>query len=101
MANSGAGAAIHVQVVYALARQSWKDDLALPPGTTAAQAVAASAIPGSVPGYRPETVSFGIFGQNCKPDHVLADGDRVEVYRPLIFDPMESRRRRAAHRKQR
>lgn len=99
MTNSEAGMSIHVRVVYALASKVWKDDLVLPPGTTVALAVSASNIPDSVPGYQAETVTFGIFGQNCKPGRVLADGDRVEIYRPLAFDPMESRRRRAAHRK--
>ena len=39
-----------------------------------------------------------MFGQACEFDRVLADQDRVEVYRALVFDPMESRRRRAVHR---
>src|SRR3546814_10501406 len=41
----------------------------------------------------------GVYGQECTLDRVLTDGDRVEIYRPLVFDPMESRRRRALHRK--
>jgi hypothetical protein len=43
-----------------------------------------------------EPLDLGVFGRRCAPDTPLRDGDRVEVYRPLSFDPMESRRRRAA-----
>jgi len=47
---------------------------------------------------------IGIFGQPCRPERVLAEGDRVEVYRPLKADPKEVRRQmaemeRAARRK--
>jgi putative ubiquitin-RnfH superfamily antitoxin RatB of RatAB toxin-antitoxin module len=38
----------------------------------------------------------GIFGKVAKIDQVLEEGDRVEIYRPLIADPKEARKRRAA-----
>ena len=38
----------------------------------------------------------GIFGKKKTPDTVLRDGDRVEIYRPLVADPMDARRRRVA-----
>lgn len=38
---------------------------------------------------------IGIWGRACKPETVLADGDRVELYRPLTMDPNEARRLRA------
>ena len=47
---------------------------------------------------RPElsdVLDVGIWGRRCSLDEPLADGDRVEVYRPLIIDPMEGRRARA------
>jgi putative ubiquitin-RnfH superfamily antitoxin RatB of RatAB toxin-antitoxin module len=43
----------------------------------------------------------GIFGRAAEPQARLADGDRVEIYRGLSFDPKESRRRRAEHRRAR
>ena len=77
----------------------WLRRLALPVGSTLADAIAASHVfedcripPDAVAG-------FGIFGQKKSPETVLQDGDRVELYRSLSFDPKESRRRRAAHRK--
>ena len=44
-------------------------------------------------------LSFGIFGKRVANDTLVKQGDRIEIYRPLTFDPKESRRRRAAHRK--
>ncbi len=38
----------------------------------------------------------GIFGKAAKLDTLLAEGDRVEIYRPLIADPKEARKKRAA-----
>ncbi|NKN31614.1 RnfH family protein [Marichromatium bheemlicum] len=38
----------------------------------------------------------GVFGKLAKLDQVLEDGDRIEVYRPLIADPKAARKRRAA-----
>jgi putative ubiquitin-RnfH superfamily antitoxin RatB of RatAB toxin-antitoxin module len=37
----------------------------------------------------------GIFGEPCGRDVVPLDGDRIEIYRPLGFDPRETRRERA------
>jgi len=39
--------------------------------------------------------AFGIFGKRARLDQPLAEGDRVEIYRPLAMDPKEARRRRA------
>lgn len=39
---------------------------------------------------------IGIFSKACKLDQILRAGDRVEIYRPLIADPKEARRNRAA-----
>ncbi|MBV2093104.1 MAG: RnfH family protein [Candidatus Thiodiazotropha sp. (ex. Lucinisca nassula)] len=38
----------------------------------------------------------GIFGKAAKLDAILSEGDRVEIYRPLIADPKEARKKRAA-----
>jgi putative ubiquitin-RnfH superfamily antitoxin RatB of RatAB toxin-antitoxin module len=39
--------------------------------------------------------AVGIFGRVCDPGQLLADGDRVEIYRPLAADPKSARRQRA------
>ena len=46
------------------------------------------------------TADVGIFGELCERDTVPRDGDRVELYRPLLIDPKESRRHRARRRGQ-
>lgn len=84
---------IAIEVVYALADRQQLLALALPQGATVDDALAASGLLDSV-GAGVE-LRFGIYGRRCERDALLADGDRVEIYRPLHFDPMESRRRRA------
>lgn len=91
-------ASLSVQVVYAQAHGVWQVALELPQGATVAQALEASHYTGNVPNHSRDTPVVGIFGQVCPPDRILADGDRIEIYRPLSFDPMESRQRRALHR---
>jgi len=66
-------------------------------GATVADAVAASGI---VPrlGLDPAGLEFAVFGQRAKGTTPLADGDRVELTRPLTADPKQARRKRAADR---
>lgn len=78
---------IRVEVVHALTGEADAVTLSMPAGSTAAEAVAASGLP--QPG------KIGIFGRVIDPGTKLADGDRVEIYRPLALDPKEARRRRA------
>ncbi len=65
-------------------------------GTTLKEAVVRSGILEKFPEIDVEGGKFGIFGKLSKPDTVLRARDRVEIYRPLIADPKEVRRRRAA-----
>ncbi|HWK62981.1 MAG TPA: RnfH family protein [Eoetvoesiella sp.] len=100
MASSTAAgpAAMTVQVVYARPGAVWHKTLALPPGATLGQALEASGFAEAFPDAAAGRPAAGIYGQACSEERVLADGDRIEIYRPLVFDPMESRRRRALHR---
>lgn len=93
------GTDINVEVVYAQADAVWRTALTLPAGTTVGQALDASGFALSHPAYPQEALAVGIHGQVCTPERILGQGDRIEIYRPLSFDPMESRRRRAQHRK--
>jgi uncharacterized protein len=45
-------------------------------------------------GVRAPYTALGVWGVVCQPDHVLREGDRVELYRSLQVDPKEARRRR-------
>lgn len=65
-------------------------------GTTAIEAVRLSGIAAEFPGEDFSTPDLGVFSRPVKPSHVLEDGDRVEIYRPLLADPKEVRRALAA-----
>jgi len=65
------------------------------PGTTVADAVRQSGIASRTDGL-PETAVYAIFGRRIAGDTALAQGDRVEITRPLVCDPKTVRRRRAA-----
>lgn len=91
MDNQTAGAVVMVEVCYANATDQRLISLSVAEGTTLEQA-ARTAFPDlDLSQYR-----VGIFGKLKTLDAVLRDHDRVEIYRPLLADPKESRRRRAA-----
>ncbi|MNT67698.1 Persistence and stress-resistance antitoxin PasI [compost metagenome] len=100
MANEPSGAGqIGVIVCYALPGHVWLRELRLPDGATVQDALAASGFAKAFPVVQPWERGVGIFGRATEPGARLADGDRVEIYRGLSFDPKESRRRRAEHRR--
>lgn len=100
MANEPSDAALlTVSVCYALPGHVWLRELRLPDGATVADALAASGFSKAFPVVQPWERGVGIFGKGTEPQARLADGDRVEIYRGLSFDPKESRRRRAEHRR--
>lgn len=84
---------IEVEVCYALAERQYRIAFSLPAGATVADALALARA--DLPEL-PLDPDLGIHGRLRAADTPLRTGDRVEVYRPLQFDPMESRRRRAA-----
>jgi uncharacterized protein len=86
---------LRVQVVYALADRHWLVEIALPEGATVADAIGVSGIEARVPAGEIDPARLGVFGRLVKPGTVLKDGDRVEIYRPLLCDPKDVRRRRA------
>lgn len=69
--------------------------LQVPAGCTAGEALALSGVLAQHPGLDPARCGIGIFGHEVSRDHVLANGDRVEVLRPLPEDPRARRRRLA------
>lgn len=86
---------IRVEVSYALREQQVILPLRVPPQTTVSQAIEMSQIKSKFPEIDLASNKVGIFGKLVKPDTVLRDKDRVEIYRPLIADPKEVRRKRA------
>ncbi|TLX56408.1 RnfH family protein [Stutzerimonas nosocomialis] len=93
-----AEATIAVEVVYALADKQVLLRLNLPEGATVREAVLRSAMEQHFPGLDLQAAPLGIFGKAvARPDErVLEEGERVEIYRPLIADPKEVRKQRAA-----
>jgi putative ubiquitin-RnfH superfamily antitoxin RatB of RatAB toxin-antitoxin module len=78
--------ALRVEVVRARPDRAEIVELRLPAGATVRDALAACGMTAD---------AVGIFGKRATLDTRLADGDRVELYRPLAMDPKEARRRRA------
>ncbi len=87
---------ISIEVVYALPRAQTLLALAVPAGTTAAEAVRRSGVLEKHPEIDLATARLGVFGKHVKADTPLRERDRVEIYRPLVADPKEVRRQRAA-----
>jgi putative ubiquitin-RnfH superfamily antitoxin RatB of RatAB toxin-antitoxin module len=88
-------AAIQVQICYAQPGVQILRDLTMPEGSTLHDAVKQSGILQELPEIDLTACRVGIFGKLKDLDTVLRDRDRVEIYRPLIADPKESRRMRA------
>jgi putative ubiquitin-RnfH superfamily antitoxin RatB of RatAB toxin-antitoxin module len=87
---------ITVEVVYALQDRQELVALTLPAGASAREAVERSGLLEKFPEIDPDRNKLGVFARLVKPDTALRNRDRVEIYRPLIADPKEVRKRRAA-----
>ena len=86
---------IKIQLCYAEAEQQFLLDLSVPAGSTILQAIDASDLIRKVPEMDVSVLRVGIYSKLKTLETVVRDGDRIELYRPLMADPMESRRRRA------
>lgn len=86
---------IIVEVLYALPHEQTLLKVQLPQGSTLADAIKNSGILEKHPEIDLVNNKLGIFGKLSKQDAVLRDRDRVEIYRPLIADPKEVRKKRA------
>jgi putative ubiquitin-RnfH superfamily antitoxin RatB of RatAB toxin-antitoxin module len=88
-------AIIEVEVAYALPRTQTVVTLKVPVGTTVREAIIRSGIVAQTSGWDWDTVAVGIFGKHASLATMLHEHDRVEIYRPLIADPKQARRKRA------
>jgi uncharacterized protein len=86
---------IKIEVAYALPHEQTLLKLSVPQGATIAEAVNLSGLLGKYPEIDLVKGKFGLFGKLSKVDTVLREKDRVEIYRPLLADPKEVRRKRA------
>jgi putative ubiquitin-RnfH superfamily antitoxin RatB of RatAB toxin-antitoxin module len=86
-----------IEITYALPERQELMVVELPEGATVMQAIEASGLLQKYPEIDPGGVNkLGVFAKLAKADAVLRDRDRVEIYRPLIADPKEVRRQKAA-----
>ncbi|MDO4695931.1 MAG: RnfH family protein [Neisseria sp.] len=86
---------ITIEIAYGTAERQFLQSMEVADGITARQAVLQSRLAEEFP-EADLSLPLGIFGKAVKDDTVLRHRDRVEVYRPLLIDPKEARRRRAA-----
>ena len=89
-------AALLVEVVFATPESQLLVELELPSGATVADAIAASGLAEAFPQHALNALPVGIWGRLTEVSRELQDGDRVEIYRELTLDPMESRRLKAS-----
>lgn len=87
---------LNIEVCYALPGKQELVKVKLAAGATVQQALEASGLLAKYPEIDLKKNKFGIFAKLSKLDAPLRDRDRVEIYRPLIADPKEVRKQRAA-----
>lgn len=87
---------LRVLVCYATARDEWLRELEVDPGATIGEAIERSGVLEAFPDINLTTQPVGIFAKKKTLDTVLRARDRIEIYRALVADPKESRRKRAA-----
>jgi putative ubiquitin-RnfH superfamily antitoxin RatB of RatAB toxin-antitoxin module len=87
---------IQVYVCYGIEKREFIRTMQVEPGTTIGQAIEQSGVLEAFPDINLATAPVGIYAKKKTLDTVLRERDRVEIYRPLVADPKDSRRRRAA-----
>jgi len=85
-----------IEVAYATPAKQLIVECSVARGTPARDAVRQSGIEEHFPEIDTDSCELGVFGKAIATDYELQDGDRIEIYRPLIADPKEVRRQRAA-----
>ena len=86
---------ITIEVAYGTPENQVWIELQIQQGTTLIEAIRLSGIADKFPEINIIDSRKGIFGKIVADDKILGNHDRVEIYRPLLVDPREARRRRA------
>lgn len=89
---------VDIEVAYATPEQQVIVTVAMEEGATVEAAIKALGLLELFPEIVLSELKAGIFGVACKLDQPVSEGDRVEIYRPLVHDPKEARRQRALKR---
>ena len=90
---------IEVEVAYAAPQRQVVKTLTLPAGSSVEQAIRVSGLLDEFPEIDLAQQRAGVFGEFVRLDECLHGGERVEIYRALLADPKEARRRRAQAKK--
>jgi uncharacterized protein len=88
-------APLEIEIVFAEPQRSIIKCLRLPAGALVADALELAAVDPDFAGMDLANSTFGVFGKLTGRDEPLRQGDRIEIYRPLLADPKEARRVRA------
>lgn len=91
-------AELTIEVAFATPDKQQIVSISLPQGSTVADAVLASGLSEKFPDVDLAGLKKGVWNQVRPDDYVLQDGDRVEIYRPLIVDAKTARRNRVRER---
>ena len=94
--NPSSPATIRVEVAYAQPERQVIIPVDLPEGATLEQAIVQARIQEQFPDIQLQTAKVGVFGKLSKLSAIARAGDRIEIYRPLLADPKEVRKKRAA-----
>lgn len=89
------GSMITVEVAFALPDKQSIIEVSVPAGSSVEEAIGASKIAQLYPEVDLKQNKVGVWNRVVKLSETLSDGDRIEIYRPLIADPKEVRKRRA------
>jgi putative ubiquitin-RnfH superfamily antitoxin RatB of RatAB toxin-antitoxin module len=84
-----------VEIVFATPRKQLLKTVRVNSGATVSDVVTASGVAAMFPEQRIGQLTLGIWGKEVSGDNPVAEGDRVEIYRPLNLDPREARRQLA------
>ncbi len=85
---------LKIEVVYGLPDKQVLKKMNVQNGCTAREAVCQSGLDEIFSELDLQTAPLGIFGKSVKDETLLRDKDRIEIYRPLLIDPKEARRKR-------
>lgn len=88
-----------IEVAYALPEEQFLTQLEVAEGSTVLDAIRASGVLEQFPQIDLSINKVGIFSRISSLETVLRERDRVEIYRPLIADPKEVRRKKAEEKK--
>ena len=86
---------LNIEVAYAMPDKQCILTVEVVSGTTIEMAIKCSGILTRFPKIRLETAGVGVFGKHRQLSNVVHDGDRIEIYRPLLIDPKDARRAKA------